>query len=335
MRQYRIGTPGDLDSLRIEQAETPRPGPGQILVRMRAYSLNYRDLMVATGKYGGKPAVGRVPLSDGAGEVVEAGPHTSRFKAGDRVASCFFPTWIGGEIQPEYRPGALGGDVDGVLTEYRVADETGFVVLPEGLSFAEGATLPCAAVTAWNALFCQAPIEPGQTVLILGTGGVSVFALQFAHAAGARVIGTSSSDAKLQQAKQLGLSAGVNYRTHPDWEKRVLELTGGRGVDQVIEVGGAGTLPKSIASTRLGGQVSLIGVLTGGQIDPLAILWRSAVVRGVYVGSRDMFEAMNRAIGLHGIHPVIDREFGFEEVGDAFRHLQGASHFGKVVIQAP
>jgi NADPH:quinone reductase-like Zn-dependent oxidoreductase len=335
MRQYRIGTPGDLDSIRVEQADTPKPGPGQVLVRMRAFSLNYRDLMVATGRYGGKPALGRVPLSDGAGEVVEAGPGTSRFKPGDRVASCFFPDWIGGDLQPEYRATALGGDVDGVLTEYRVAAEAGFVALPPGLSFAEGASLPCAAVTAWHALFGLAPLQPGQTVLILGTGGVSIFALQFAHSAGARVIGTSSSDTKLERAKQLGLDAGVNYRTHPDWEKQVLELTGGRGVDQVIEVGGAGTLPKSLTSSRIGGQVSLIGVLTGGQIDPLAILWRSAMVRGVYVGSRDMFEAMNRAITQHGIHPIVDREFGFDEVPAAFRHMQGASHFGKIVIQAP
>ena len=335
MQQYRIGTPGDLASIRVEQADTPRPGPGQILVKMRAFSLNYRDLMVATGRYGGKPAIGRVPLSDGAGEVVEAGPQTSRFKAGDRVASCFFPNWIAGEIQPEYRPDALGGDVDGVLSEYRVADEAGFVALPDRLSFAEGATLPCAAVTAWNALFGHTPLQPGQTVLILGTGGVSVFALQLAHAAGARVIGTSSSDAKLDHAKQLGLAAGVNYRTHPDWEKQVLGLTDGRGVDQVIEVGGAGTLPKSIAAARLGGQVNLIGVLTGGQIDPLTILWRTAIVRGVYVGSRAMFEAMNRAIDLHDIHPVIDREFGFDEARAAYEHLQGASHFGKVVIQGP
>ena len=335
MQQYRIGTPGDLESIRLEQADTPKPGPGQILVRMRAFSLNYRDLMVATGRYGGKPAIGRVPLSDGAGEVVEAGPGASRFKPGDRVASCFFPNWLAGEIRPEYRGGALGGDVDGVLTEYRVADEAGFVALPAELTFAEGACLPCAAVTAWNALFCQNPVQPGQTVLILGTGGVSIFALQFAHAAGARVIGTSSSDAKLAHAKQLGLAAGVNYRTYPDWEKQVLALTDGRGVDHVVEVGGAGTMPKSLASVRLGGLVSVIGVLTGGQIDPLAILWRSALVRGVYVGSRDMFEAMNRAIIQNAIHPVIDREFGWGEVTAAFKHMQGASHFGKIVIQAP
>ena len=335
MRQYRIGTPGDLESLRIEDADIPRPGPGQVLVRMRAFSLKYRDLMVATNRYGGKPAFGRVPLSDGAGEVVEAGPGTSRFKAGDRVASCFFPDWIGGEIQSQYRAGALGGDVDGVLTEYRAADERGFVALPPDLSFAEGATLPCAAVTAWNGLFAHTPLRPGQTVLILGTGGVSIFALQFARAAGARVIGTSSSDAKLDRARQLGLSAGVNYRTHPDWETQVLELTDGRGVDQVVEVGGAGTLPKSIASARVGGQVSLIGVLTGGQIDPLAVLGRSTILRGVYVGSRDMFEAMNRAIALNAIHPVIDRSFGFDEAPAAYRYLQGAAHFGKVVIEGP
>ncbi len=313
----------------------PQAGPGQLLVRMRAFSLNYRDLMVATGRYGGRSPVGRIPLSDGAGEVVETGPGVSRFKPGDHVASCFFPSWIGGEIRPEYRVSALGGDVDGVLAEYRVADEAGFVALPAGLSFAEGACLPCAAVTAWNALFGQTPLLPGQTVLILGTGGVSIFALQFAHAAGARVIGTSSSDAKLDRAKQLGLAAGVNYNAHPDWEKQVLELTDGRGVDQVIEVGGAGTLPKSLAAARLGGQVSLIGVLTNGQIDPLAILRRSALVRGVYVGSRDMFEAMNRAIVQHDTHPVIDREFPFEDAPAAFGHLQGAGHFGKVVIQAP
>jgi NADPH:quinone reductase-like Zn-dependent oxidoreductase len=335
MELYRLPKATAISDLTRAQAETPRPARGQVLVRMRAASLNYRDLMVATGRYGrgGSVPADLVPLSDGAGEVVEAGPDVTRVKVGDRVAGIFMQGWLAGQPDAAYAASSLGGAIDGVLAEYRVFDQDGLVQLPEHLSFEEGATLPCAAVTAWNALYAFQPLRPGETVLTLGTGGVSVFAVQFAKAAGARVIATSSSDAKLERVRALGAGETVNYKTHPDWDAEVKRLTGGRGVDHVVEVGGPGTLQRSLASTRMGGHIGLIGVLTQGQIDPSLILRGGAVVRGIYVGSREMFEAMNRAIAFHGIKPVIDRVFAFHEVQDAYRHLEGASHLGKVVIR--
>ena len=265
MRAYHLPKAGAIEDLTLTTLERPHPGRRQVLVRIRATSLNYRDLMVATGRYG-RAGVrpGLVPLSDGAGEVAEIGPDVTRVKPGDRVAGIFMQGWIAGPPDESYRATALGGSIDGVLAEYVLFEEEGLVHLPEHLSFEEGACLPCAGVTAWNALTALRPVGPEQTVLLLGTGGVSILALQFAHAAGARVIVTSSSDEKLARAKELGADAGVNYRTHPDWEKEVWTLTGKRGVDHVVEVGGAGTLPKSIAATRVGGAVHLIGVLTGG-----------------------------------------------------------------------
>lgn len=332
MRVWKLQSSG-IDGLALSEEEAPKPGRRQVLVRMRATSLNYRDLMVATGSYGGAPRTGLVPLSDGAGEVVEVGPETRRVKQGDRVAGIFMQSWIGGTIGPADGATALGGAIDGVLSEYRVFEEDGLVKLPEHLSYEEGATLPCAAVTAWNALTGMKPLEAGQTVLTLGTGGVSIFAIQFAHAAGARVISTSSSDRKLERARALGAAECINYRSIPEWQDEVRRLTGKRGVDHVVEVGGAGTLPRSIASATLGGAVHLIGVLTGGQIDPLPIMRGNVTVRGVFVGSRQMFEAMNRAITVHRIHPVIDKVFPYEQAQEAYRHLKGASHVGKVVIR--
>jgi NADPH:quinone reductase-like Zn-dependent oxidoreductase len=335
MRQYRFPRIGSIDDLTLADIETPVPGRGQALVRLRAASLNYRDLMVATDRYGrGGPLPDLVPLSDGAGEVVAVGPDVTRVKVGDRVAGIFMQSWIGGEIDAADQASALGGAAHGVLAEYRVFDQDGLVHLPGHLSFEEGAALPCAGVTAWNALYGgQHALQPGETVLVLGTGGVSILALQFAHAAGGRVIATSSSDAKLEQAKALGAAELVNYRRHPDWEKEVLRLTGGRGVDHVIEVGGAGTVPKSIAATRIGGFVQLIGVLTAGSpFEPTPLIGRSVTLRGLYVGSRQMFEAMNRHIAQAGIKPVIDRVFPFEQAKDAYRHLEAAGHVGKIVI---
>ena len=333
MRLYRLPKHESFDDLVQIEAETPRPGPGQVLVRMHAASLNFRDLLVATGKYMlGSVPPDLVPLSDGAGEVVETGPGVTRVKTGDRVAGIFMQGWLGGDIEPEFGATALGGAIDGVLAEYVVFDQHGLVHVPEHLSYEQAATLPCAAVTAWNALFGLKKLEPGQSVLVLGTGGVSIFALQFGHAAGARVIATSSSDEKLARAKALGASDGINYKTHPDWEKQVRELTNGRGVDHVVDVGGPATLQHSIAATRLGGTSSMIGVLTRGQIDPIAILAGGVIVRGVYVGSRHMFEDMNRAIIQHKITPVIDRVFPFEEAKAAYQHMKGATHLGKIVI---
>ncbi len=335
MQVYQIPKPEGIDSLTLREAPMPRPGRGQVLVRMRAASLNYRDLMVLTGRYArGAPLPDLVPLSDGAGEVAEIGPDVTRVKPGDRVAGIFMQSWLGGEIEPEHAASSLGGAIHGVLAEYVLFDQQGLVHLPAHLSFEEGATLPCAGVTAWNALYGGRPLVAGQNVLVLGTGGVSIFALQFAHAAGARVIATSSSDEKLARAKALGASGTVNYKQHSEWQKEVLSLTDGRGVDHVVEVGGAGTLPRSIEAARLAGQIHLIGVLTGGgQIDPTAAMRKGLVLRGIYVGSRQMFAAMNRAIAVNQLHPVIDRVFGFEQAREAYRHLQGQSHFGKVVIR--
>jgi len=331
MRLYRLPRFGGLDDLTLVEAATPRPARGQVLVRLRAASLNYRDLMVARGGYGSPP--GLVPLSDGAGEVAEIGADVTRVRQGDRVAGIFMQSWLGGEIDEADGRTALGGTVDGVLAEYRLFEQDGLVALPEHLSFEEAATLPCAGVTAWSALYEERPLLPGQTVLVLGTGGVSIFALQFAHATGARAIVTSSSAEKLARARDLGASETIDYRAEPDWEKAVLRLTGGRGVDHVVEVGGAGTLPRSIACARFGGSVHLIGVLTGGQIDPAPLIRRGVTLRGVRVGSRQTFEAMNRAIALRGLRPAIDRVFPFEAAKDAYRRLESQAHFGKIVIR--
>lgn len=334
MRVYRFPQANGIDSLELRDEPVPRPGPGQVLVRLRAASLNYRDLGVASGRAArGQLPANLVPLSDGAGEVAEVGPGVTRVQPGDRVAGIFMQSWIGGEIEPYHVESSMGGAIDGVLAEYVLFDQHGLVRVPDHLSFEQGATLPCAGVTAWNALYGGRPLQAGETVLVLGTGGVSIFALQFAHAAGARVIATSSSDNKLARAKSLGASGGVNYRQHPDWQGPVQELTGGRGVDHVVEVGGAGTLPRSVEAARLGGQVHLIGVLTGGEINPTPILRRNLLLRGIYVGSRQMFEAMNRMIALHRITPVIDQIFDFTDAKAAYRHLQSQAHVGKVVIR--
>ena len=336
MRAYQIPKPVGIDSLVLREVPTPKPGRGQVLVKMRAASLNYRDLMVLTGRYArGAPLPDLIPLSDGAGEVAEIGPDVTRVKPGDRVAGIFMQSWIGGDIEPEHAASSLGGAIHGVLAEYVLFDQQGLVHLPSHLSFEEGAALPCAGVTAWNALYGGRPLIAGQSALVLGTGGVSIFALQFARAAGAQVIATSSSDEKLARAKQLGATATVNYREHPEWQKDVLALTDGRGVDHVIEVGGAGTLSRSIEAARTGGQIHQIGVLTGGggQIDPSVPMRKGLILRGIYVGSRQMFDAMNRAIAVNTLHPVIDRVFAFEQAADAYRHMKSQAHLGKIVIR--
>ena len=333
MRLYRLPQTTGIDDLTRGEAATPRPGRGQVLVRMRAASLNFRDLAVATGKYMmSRLPPDLVPLSDGAGEVVELGEDVTRVAVGDRVCGVFMQSWTGGEMEPADATSALGGAIDGVLAEHVVFDERGLVAVPAHLSFEQAATLPCAAVTAWNALFGMHPLIAGQSVLVLGTGGVSTFALQFARAAGARVIATSSSDEKLERARAMGASDGVNYKANPDWQMAVRDLTGGRGVDHVVEVGGPGTLQRSVQATRGGGTVTLIGVLTRGTLDPLAVFAGGAIIRPIYVGSRQMFEAMNRAIEVNRIVPVVDRVFAFEEAREAYRHLKGATHVGKVVV---
>lgn len=334
MRAYRIAEMNGPDSLRLDDLAGPSVGAGRVVVRVHAASLNYRDLMVIRGDYSKNLPLPLVPLSDGAGEVVEVGPGVTRFRVGDRVAGCFFSAWDCGPFDERVSRSALGGAIDGVLAERVALPETGLVRVPDHLSFEEAATLPCAALTAWHALMEGGGLKAGQSVLVQGTGGVSLFALQFARLAGARVIATSSSDEKLARARELGAAETINYRTNPDWEDAVRDLTGGLGVDYVVEVGGAGTLARSLKAVRLGGHVAMIGVLTGkGQIDPTPLLFRSIRLQGIFVGSRIMFEAMNRAVALHQLRPVIDRVFPFEQAADAYRHLASGSHFGKVVIR--
>jgi len=329
-------TPGgpSIDDLTLDDVQVPPPGPGQVAVDIKAVSLNFRDLAVVTGRYPRKVSGPTVIASDGAGEVVAVGDGVTTFKAGDRVAGSFFQSWITGPFAREYGDSALGGAIDGVLTEHRVFDQAGLVRVPAHLSNEEAATLPCAGLTAWNALVPTAHVKAGDTVLLLGTGGVSIFGLQLAKLHGARVIITSSSDEKLERARALGADETINYKKHPEWEKEVLRLTGGKGVDIVLEVGGAETFSRSMTSVRASGQIVVIGVLTGvaGTV-PLGLIGiQTLSVRGVYVGSVAMFENMNSAIALHGLRPVIDKVFSFEETRGALRYLQSARHFGKVVI---
>ncbi len=334
MKLYRLHQPG-IDALALTEEDAPRPGPGQALVRVHATSLNFRDLMTVSGRYArGAPQPGLVPLSDGAGEVIEVGPGVTRVATGDRVAGIFMQRWIAGRITPEASASALGGAVHGMMAEYVALDAEGLVHIPPHLTYEEAATLPCAAVTAWHALAEHERTRAGETVLVQGTGGVSIFALQFARLFGARVIATSSSDDKLTRALALGASDGINYRTAPEWQDAAVSLTGGAGVDEIVEVGGAGTFARSLAAVRLGGSISLIGVLTGAaEVNPTGIMRKSLSVRGIYVGSREMFEDMNRAIAAHRLRPVIDRVFPFADAKAAFRHMEGASHFGKIVIR--
>lgn len=335
MRAMRIHQVGGPEGLCVDEQPTPSPGPGQVLVRVRATSLNYRDLLVIKGQYSRNLPLPMVPLSDGAGEVAAVGDGVTRFKTGDRVAAAFMQTWIAGKPTEAASKSAMGGAIDGMLAEYVVLHEEGLVAVPAHLTLEEAATLPCAGVTAWHALFGEAPLAAGEAVLVQGTGGVSLFALQFARLAGARVIATSSSDEKLARALALGASDGINYKTTPDWDKRVRALTDGEGVDHVVEVGGAGTLAKSLRCVRMGGQVSVIGVLSGGsgEVALFPVLMKNIRMQGIYVGSREMFEAMNRAITLHQLRPVVDRVFSFDETADAFRYMESGAHFGKIVIR--
>ncbi len=334
MEAYQLTEFAGPSALTPTSLASPEPGPGQVAVRIRAASLNYRDLMLARGIYNPKLKLPIIPVSDGAGEVIANGPGSTRFKPGDRVVANFMPGWVDGELDEAKARTALGAESAGMLAQEVVIAESGLLPIPESLSFEQAATLPCAGVTAWNAVVEQGRVRPGDVVLVQGTGGVSLFALQFAHAAGATVIATSGSDEKLARARALGATHGINYKTTPDWDRAARELTGGRGVDLVVEVGGAGTLPRSMKAVRMNGVVVLIGVLSGlGEVNPLPILMKGVGVQGIFVGSRVMFEAMLRAITANAIEPVIDRVFPFAEAQAAYEHLASQTHFGKIVIQ--
>lgn len=322
------------DVLIEAERSAPSPGPGQILIQMRAFSLNFRDLLIINHLYPVATGARRlVPVSDGAGEVVETGEGVTRFQKGDRVMTSFFQGWIDGPFTFGAMNTSLGGGIDGVLAEYVVLSEDGAVKIPESLSYEEAATLPCAGVTAWNALAESGRIGAGQSVLLLGTGGVSIFGLQIAKAFGARALITSSSDEKL--TRMPGADGIINYKRRPGWEKDVLELTGGAGADHILEVVGIGTLQQSLQAVAINGQISLIGVLTGlqGSIDFLPLLAKMARLQGIFVGSRVMLERLASAVAKHRIMPVIDRVFGFEQAIDAYKYLAAGKHVGKVVIK--
>jgi NADPH:quinone reductase-like Zn-dependent oxidoreductase len=334
MKAFEIGNEFGIDALKLTERPELIPQHGQVRVKVRAVSLNYRDLV--TVKHGGARGIRLplVPCSDGAGEVVAVGPQVTRVRPGDRVAGTFFQSWLAGDIQPSHFASALGGGIDGMLAEQVVLHEDGLVPVPDYMTYEDAATLPCAAVTAWQGLVTKGGMKAGDTILVQGTGGVSIFALQFAVMTGARVIITSSSDEKLARAKQLGAWETINCKKTPDWAHRTLELTNGEGVDHVVEVGGAGTLEQSFKATRIGGTISLIGVLTGfaGKVDPLPVLTRSLRLQGVYVGSREMFEALNRAMAVQQMKPAIDRVFPFAQSREALKYMESAAHFGKIVI---
>jgi NADPH:quinone reductase-like Zn-dependent oxidoreductase len=333
MRLYRlIGAAGD-GRLTLSEADVPAPGPRDVVVRMRAVSLNYRDLMVLDGRYAhGGVRDGLVPCSDGAGEVVAAGSQVDRLAVGDRVASLFMPRWLGGPYEERFGADALGGGSDGVLAEQVVFDQEALVTVPDHLSFAEAATLPCAALTAWNALFGGEPLRPGEDVLLEGTGGVSLFALAFARMAGARTIMTTTRAAKRERALELGADHVVVLPETTDWPKAVRDLTRGRGVDHVVEVVGGDNIAAAVRAARNGGQIHFIGAQGKGAIEPSELRRRNIVLRSIYVGSRAQFLAMNRAISHARYCPAIDRVFPFEAAPDAYRHLRSQSHVGKVVI---
>jgi NADPH:quinone reductase-like Zn-dependent oxidoreductase len=331
MRAWQIPSFG-IDSLEFSERQSPEPGPGQVLVRIGAVSFNYRDLLMVKGLYNPRLNLPRIPCSDGAGEVEALGEGVTRWKIGDRVTGIFMQNWFDGPLTPVKAKGALGGDVDGVLAEHVVLNENGLVEMPRHLSFEEAATLPCAAVTAWNAL-AAGDVKPGATVLVQGTGGVSIFALQFARLKGARVLGISGSDEKLERAISLGLDAGLNYKKHADWDRWAVDETGGDGVDLVVEVGGQGTLARSLRAIRMGGTVAQVGVLAASA-EPLAvptILHKQAKIQGIYVGSRKDFQDMNKAIALTRIRPV-GANYHWDQSREMLRRMEQGSHFGKLVV---
>ncbi|MDB5495237.1 MAG: NADPH:quinone reductase [Phenylobacterium sp.] len=336
MRALQVSEPWGLDQLKVVELPDPTPGPGEVLVRMRAVSLNYRDLLMVGGIYGRGPAMGGavIPFSDGCGVVEAVGPGVTRFAVGDRVATMFFQGWIAGPPTLEKVSTALGFPIPGAGRELAAFSQEGLSKVPEFLTDQEVATLPCAALTAWRALFEDARPQPGDSVVLQGTGGVSIFGLQFAQAAGFRTIITSSSDEKLKRAKGLGADQLVNYRTTPEWSKAVRAATGGVGADVILEVGGGGTIEQSMRAIRIGGHIAIIGVVAGAgnPFNPASLIGNSAKLQGLSVGSREMFEAMCAAIYQHRIRPVVDKVFPWTEARAAFEAMSGGEHFGKIVL---
>lgn len=335
MNVFEIRDSFGLEHLQPGTRPQPEPGPGQVLLAMQAMSLNYRDLLMVKGAYNPRQPLPLIPCSDGVGEVVAVGEGVRRVEVGDRVATMFTQSWYGGAPSQEKLRATLGGPLDGTLAEFMVLPEGGVAKVPAHLTAAEAAALPCAALTAWSALVTWGCVRAGDTVLVQGTGGVSMFALTFARALGARVIVTSSSDAKLEKARQLGSWAEINYKNDPDWGKTARKLTGGAGVDHVVEVGGAGTLEQSLKAIRPGGEISLIGVLAGHapRLNILPILMQQVKIQGILVGSRDGFEHMCRAIEHHELRPVVDRIFPFESAPKALAYMSEGKHFGKICLE--
>ncbi|WP_199621192.1 zinc-dependent alcohol dehydrogenase family protein [Paenibacillus alkalitolerans] len=335
MKAFEIRNGFGLDHIVMTERPVPVPGQGEVLVKMRAVSLNSRDLGVIDGFYYPNLKLPLIPVSDGVGEVVATGEQTSRFQVGDRVSGTFSQKWISGEPTEAWLHGLLGGPLDGMLAEFAVLHEDGLVRVPEHLTDEEAAALPCAGVTAWQAIVTEGKVKAGDTVVVQGTGGVALFALQFAKLHGASVIVTSSSDEKLERAKQLGASYGINYRQIPDWDKAVLEWTNGRGADHVVDLGGASTLNRSIAAVRIGGRISLVGILSGPTVEGVNLIptfQKRIRLQGINVGNRDMFEAMNRAITHNKLRPVIGRIFPFDKSVEALNYMAKGTHFGKVCI---
>ncbi len=334
MKVIEIQNSFGLENLTIQEKPTPVPQSDEILVKMKAVSLNYRDLLMVKGHYNPKQALPLVPCSDGSGEIVAVGEKIENFQVGDFVATTFFQAWSSGKARPEKMKTTLGGPLDGTLAEYMIMKEEGVVRAPKHLSFVEIATLPCAALTAWTALVTEGQVKAGDTVLIQGTGGVALFALQLAKILGARVIITSSSDEKLEKAKDLGADETINYQKNSNWGKEVLRLTHNHGVDLIIELGGAKTLPQTFKACRPGGKIALIGVLSGvvNDLNILPIIMNNLSITGIFVGKREDFEEMNRAISLHQLKPVIDRIFSWENVKDALEYMDSGKHFGKICL---
>lgn len=336
-KQYRLVRSGQQGPFTLSLVDAPvrAPGEHEVLVKVHAASLNRRDIFVVHGQYPIGPRDSVVPLSDGAGEVVAIGPGVSRVRVGDRVAAIFFQAWLSGRPSPQVLDSALGGQLDGMLSQYVTLNEQGLVKIPPELSYEQAATLPCAGVTAWNGLFTRGRLQRGDTVLLEGTGGVSVLGLQLAVAAGAKPIITSSHDSKLERAKQLGAVGTVNYKKHPDWQKEVRELTGGLGAQEILEVGGKDTLPRALASLAPGGHIALIGGLSGfgGEVPVMALMASNATVSGIYVGSRADFEALLAFIEKHHVKPLVDRVIPFPDAPEAFKLMEADEFFGKIVIR--